>query len=249
MDKSIKLFWFKEVPNFGDLLSPFIIEAITGNAVNWAQPKETNKLLGLGSIIDFANEGDVIWGSGVKKPFSFNVETVEVLAVRGPRTAKILGISENIQFGDPGILVPNLIPITSQRHGKIVIVPHYVDYAEIVAKYGNDPAFLIVDVTDTDFYKNCQLIAASDFVISSSLHGIIIAESYGIPAHWMKVSEKIIGGSFKFNDYYESSNRNGKLHFFENGINKIVKSDTQPLPKIDTTGLISCLTNYFGSPI
>ena len=225
MDKPMKLFWFNEVANFGDLLGPFIIETITGNDVEWTHPSKANKLLGLGSIIDFAKEGDVIWGSGVKKPFSFNVEAVEVLAVRGPRTAKILGVSEGIPFGDPGIIVPALIPPALEKHGKIVIIPHYVDYEEVLIKYGNDPTFLIIDVTNQNFRENCQLIAASEVVISSSLHGIIIAEAYGIPAHWMKVSDKIIGGSYKFNDYYESSDRSGKLHYFKTGFGKILKSE------------------------
>lgn len=244
MDKSLKLFWFNEVANLGDLLSPYIIEKITGNNVEWAHPTKSNKLLGLGSIIDFAEEGDVIWGSGVKKPFCFNIESFKVLAVRGPRTAKILGVSQDIPFGDPGIIVPDLIPPTFKKNGKIVVIPHYVDYERVVTIYGNDPAFLILDVTDQNFRKNCQLIAASDVVISSSLHGIIIAEAYGIPAHWIKVSDKIIGGSFKFNDYYESSNRNGQRHHFKVGFAKILELEHPALPNHNKTKLISSLKDY-----
>lgn len=246
MGKQLNVFWFNEVPNFGDLLSPFIIENVLSTKVVWAEPSRTGKILGLGSIIDFASENDVIWGSGVKKPFDFNIQNVDVLAVRGPRTAKVLGINSPITYGDPGILVPLFIPAKT-RNSKITIIPHYVDYAEIVNDYGNDPAFQIIDVCDLDFRKNCELISQSDLVISSSLHGIIISEAYGVPAHWLKVSDKIIGGSYKFNDYYESSNRAGKLNMYNNGLHKILDADLPPLPLHDTKALISKLENYFKS--
>ena len=41
-------------------------------------------------------------------------------------------------------------------------------------------------------------------ILSSSLHGLIISESYEIPNIWIKVSQNINGGYFKYNDYYES---------------------------------------------
>lgn len=46
-----------------------------------------------------------------------------------------------------------------------------------------------------------------EFVLSSSLHGIIFADSYGIPNAHMNVTKQVSGGSFKFHDYFESVNR------------------------------------------
>ena len=41
-------------------------------------------------------------------------------------------------------------------------------------------------------------------VLSSGLHALIISDSLGIPNMRMVVSDKIIGGDYKFRDYYSS---------------------------------------------
>jgi hypothetical protein len=44
-------------------------------------------------------------------------------------------------------------------------------------------------------------IAASGVVISTSLHGLVIADAYGIPAVWTTLEPPLGGGAFKFHDY------------------------------------------------
>jgi pyruvyltransferase len=55
--------------------------------------------------------------------------------------------------------------------------------------------------------KFVKQIHECEYILSSSLHGIIIADSYGIPAYHIELSDKIIGGQWKFKDYYESVKR------------------------------------------
>ena len=46
-------------------------------------------------------------------------------------------------------------------------------------------------------------ITACDYIASSSLHGIILADAYGIPNVWIQLSNRIRGNGFKYRDYYE----------------------------------------------
>ena len=49
-------------------------------------------------------------------------------------------------------------------------------------------------------------ISRCNYVISSSLHGLIVADSLKIPNLWVKSSDSIIGGEFKYHDYYSCFN-------------------------------------------
>jgi Polysaccharide pyruvyl transferase len=44
-------------------------------------------------------------------------------------------------------------------------------------------------------------ISASAAVITTSLHGLVTADAYGIPAVWTMLEPPLSGGSFKFHDY------------------------------------------------
>ena len=65
---------------------------------------------------------------------------------------------------------------------------------------------IIIDPSNNNPLETATLIASCNFIISSSLHGLIAADSLNIPHVWMKISNKIIGGNWKFNDYFLSMN-------------------------------------------
>ena len=45
-------------------------------------------------------------------------------------------------------------------------------------------------------------IASSRFVLSSSLHGLVVADAFGVPACWVAPTTKVEGAGYKFRDYY-----------------------------------------------
>ena len=42
-------------------------------------------------------------------------------------------------------------------------------------------------------------------IISSSMHGLILSDAYGIPNQWVRFSDRIIGGEYKYFDYYSTT--------------------------------------------
>jgi pyruvyltransferase len=204
----------KKAENFGDYLSLKLVERIVGRPVVPAITKkemEKPKLLAIGSILILANEGDVVWGTGMngkRMDLSlYNFDHVDVRAVRGPLTRDFLNSNFNINcpevYGDPALLVPYLFPEfkrkTNPEH-EYIIIPHYTEeflFPKCLfpnAVYPTEPWDQVI-----------KKILNSKFVISSSLHGLVIAEAYGIPARYLRLSDN--EPLYKYKDYYLGTNR------------------------------------------
>jgi len=171
------------------------------------------KLLAVGSLFYFAKQDDVIWGTGINRKCSdddYTFTQLDIRAVRGPLTRQFLLEKFHITcpeiYGDPALLVPYFFPEFKKKEHPTydyIVIVHYSEtklfpknlYDNIV--YSTEPWDQIIEkITD------------SKFVISSSLHGIIVAESYGIPARLLRVTET--EPLFKYYDYYYGTNR---FHF------------------------------------
>lgn len=203
----------KEFVNFGDYLSVKIVERILDKPVRIYKKGKIpeKKLLALGSMLYFANTGDVLWGTGsnhkFKDPKDYSFVNLDVRAVRGPLTRAFIrdhfGIFCPEVYGDPALLFPYLFPeFKKSKKPKIpyIVIPHL--YERFLFPKENHPE--VVYPTDP-WDEVIKKILESEFVISGSLHGLIIAESYGIPARYLRLSEK--EPLFKYEDYYLSTGR------------------------------------------
>lgn len=206
----MKLYWYNRVRNLGDQLAPVIVEHFTGMPVQFADRGAPGKLLAVGSILNAVGQNDVIWGAGaiIKKTVQLPAG-VKVLAVRGPLTAELIGWQGQV-FGDPAILLPLFYKPSVQKKYKTGLLPHYIDQPHAHPRKGHH----FIDITGP-WQQVVNEILECEEIITSSLHGIIIAEAYGIPVKWVKYSNKIVGGEFKFNDYFLGSGR-PQLTYFDN---------------------------------
>lgn len=190
--KEINLFWMKNPKpgNMGDILPPFIFEKL-GFKPKYVSENTENKLLSIGSIISRVNEGDTVWGSGIIHRKNKIELDANYLAVRGPLTGEQVGCQT---YGDPALLCPLFWKFENESTiKKIGIVPHYVDYELVDGEKIN-----ILNANPINVIKN---IIKYESIVSSSLHGIIIAHAYGIPAAWIKLSNNLTGDNSKFEDY------------------------------------------------
>ena len=213
MDKRLKVN-FVPFSNFGDTFVPYMLKKLEIPFI-FAHHTVNKKITMIGSILGVAGLKDtIVWGSGVVHNKMLPREGCKYLAVRGPRTLNILeNMGEdmsNVVIGDPAMLIPKIYNPNVEKKYKLGIIPHMVDYDFVREHMRNNPdkfknTILIDPNTNTrmieqfiDKVKQCEKI------VGTCLHGIICAHSFGIPAKWMRVSDKLAGDDIKFYDHFES---------------------------------------------
>ena len=199
----------RHVGNFGDLLGPIIVEQLLAErGVSVQDAARTSRLLTVGSVMRLAREGDVVWGTGVNGKSldaKYDFTDLDVRAVRGPLTRDYLlgmGIDVPPVFGDPGLLFGEIFDRDLMLDGAdprgILVVPNFNDFAAWSA--GSQ---VVLDPR-SGFWNCIRAIAASELVVGSSLHAIVIAESFGIPARLVSSQHE---PPFKYHDYYLGTGR------------------------------------------
>lgn len=202
---------FHKVHNAGDALSPEIAKKYFSETVSLKanEPLTEHNLILIGSILQWVDRMSHVCGAGLLSPTAIPaIQPNSVNLVRGPLTRHFLekhSIPCNGLYGDPGILAPQLFPDTKQSSTyKIGIIPHYIDKdTDWVRQQAGDDSILIIDITSplNVFFENLQ---SCDVILSSSLHGVIFAHTYGKKALWIELSDNVLGNGFKFFDYYLS---------------------------------------------
>lgn len=210
--------------NWGDDINPILIELINPSLkaiprVYSFNFKKKNDYLCIGSVITFqATPHSVIWGSGVQFPeheityAGQVIKPYKVLAVRGPLTRKYLlekGIECPEIYGDPALLLPRYYTPKSQKKYKCGIIPHFKDKeSPLVQKLAENNDIHFIDVQNVkDWRYFIEEIASCEFILSSSLHGIIIADTYNVPNSWVEF-DRIDLKRFTFRDYFYAVGKN-----------------------------------------
>lgn len=205
---SFKVFWLRcgrKHGNFGDKLTPLLLDYLNIR-YSWAPP-ESSDLIGIGSLCEKipADYSGAVWTSG--NLYASHVSQLlraDVLALRGRLTAQQANLANKntVCLGDGGLLCHLLAPATTKRY-KIGIIPHYVDAKDpVIARLTEMHADIrFIDICDEP-RKVLRQTAQCQHILSSSLHGLILADSLGIPNRWLQSSSRVLGEGFKFRDYY-----------------------------------------------
>ena len=220
-------FIFREKENYGDLLSKYLVEKISGKSVKFVHPKKQpwykrNKtnFLAVGSILHHADKNSIVWGSGIID-HEQEIAEADFRAVRGPQTREFLlklGYHCPKVYGDPVLLLPKYYNPQVERKYKIGIVPHYHDYKKAVELFQHESGIKVIDLLTMDVEETTREILSCKNIISSSLHGLIVAHTYKIPALWVEFSDKIFGNGIKYQDYFKSLKiKYYKADFIETG--------------------------------
>jgi pyruvyltransferase len=202
-----KLFYWTAAPNWGDRLSPLLLKHFAGVDSDWERPGLSN-VVSLGSVLEHLPsyyQGYVL-GSGRLYPetrLNLYTGTAKILALRGPISAK--GVAGDYALGDPGLLADELIERPDKEY-EICIVPHWTDHdlAQKFWQYAPDST-VVVNPHRDDPLEVITKIAKSRKVVSSSLHGLIVADAFHTPRRFeVPPGADKEGGLLKFKDYHQS---------------------------------------------
>jgi len=192
-NKTIEAWWWrsnKKPYNFGDELGAIILTKLGYTVRRVAMDKA--KVLLTGTILDQAesdNPNATIVGSGSGYTHESD-HHFKILALRGKLTAD--NLKSSAVLGDLGLLASRLWIREPARYN-IGVVRHYVD------KDDYPFADIVIDATE-DAETVIKKISSCRVILSSSLHGLIIADSYGIPN--MRIArDDVITGNWKWMDY------------------------------------------------
>ena len=200
--------------NWGDSLNTELLKLISGKVPNIINNKfhngkgETIYMM-IGSVLGWADENTEIWGSGFMQEGQIIPKPKKIYAVRGELTREELikqGIKCPKVYGDPALLLPKFYNPSIEKKYELSIILHHVDKpfkSKLKKKYKN---VHFIDVQQ-GIYEFVDEVCASEKIASSSLHGLICSDSYNIPNIWIKISNKILGHDFKFQDYFTSVKR------------------------------------------
>jgi pyruvyltransferase len=190
-----------DVPNFGDALGSWILDRL-GVEHEIAEPQDAD-LFAVGSVlhkIPNTYEGKVV-GAGALYNEHYFKPFADVYALRGHLTAHSLthANKRKVALGDPGLLVPLWVPTPPAKYA-LGVIPHWSDQ-ELGRKYSYGH---VIDVS-RPVGEVLNEIALCKRVISSSLHGIIVADAFGTPRRAelppSAYTNKWEGADFKWHDY------------------------------------------------
>lgn len=191
--------------NFGDALTPYLIEKITGYPAVWTQESDKPKYLVTGSLLNYPDiESCIVWGTGIAFSDTHIKKPLAIHAVRGPISRQLVlksGHDCPDVYGDPGLLLPRYYKGNpSTNRFKLGVIPHIVDMGVAQERFDGAQDYQIIDL-NSGIENVVDRILECDVLISSSLHGIIAAHAYGKSCLWVRFSDYIIGDGTKFNDY------------------------------------------------
>lgn len=199
--------------NLGDYLSEIVVRWMCEkkNVKFDKKISKTKHLYAIGSILQMGYQNATVWGTG----FAFDIKGIraiphklrrlDIRCVRGPETRKTLirmGIDCPKYFADPAVLMPLIYQPLKVEHRDYLVIPHFSMEKEISRKCGKEH---ILSMNTTDYRSVIDQICSAEKVISSSLHGIILAESYGVPAVFYQDRKQRF--NYKYIDWYRSTGR------------------------------------------
>lgn len=229
--------------NLGDTLSPVIVNwMLDRRGMSLSVPVgQTKHLLALGSLLGRGIFDATVWGSGILEVSTLSrlkhqkgVRSYDIRAVRGPKTRDVLldyGFPCPAVYGDPGVLLPLISPAHSvaPSAGPVGVIFHRTtDLSGLELPRGCK----LISIETSDYQRFVEDLTSCSRIVSESLHGVILAESYGVPARAFLVGDCVSTCSFKYKDWYASTGRYETA--FARSLEEVLDQASLPVPELDS---------------
>lgn len=200
----MKLYYFKDPQgNFGDDLNPWLWQQLFGNIFDH---NTEDLFIGVGTLLNHripkANTFTVFGsghGYGEKPAVTPNWK---FYCVRGPLTAKTLGLDTSLGITDPASLSAQLYTPFSQKQFKVSFMPHCEsarlgDWAQVCQQAG----IHFIDPRKP-FFQVFDGIRQSELLLTEAMHGAILADSFRVP--WIPIKAYPHISEYKWQDWLQS---------------------------------------------
>lgn len=202
MIDKVKIYWWNGEPNAGDYYSKWLASKMFGQTL-FIHSKEPDFVC-CGSILSHAGlrYDTKVCGAGFHnedgKVVINNVDNY--YAIRGKLSYKKLNTKKPIVLGDSGLLASKFYKPKSKNKHRYGILCHWKDYQDLNKIYGSKHN--VINMGTNSVEEVLEKISECEMVFSTSLHGIIFAHSFGIPAKHVEYKQLESKNNFKFKDYY-----------------------------------------------
>ncbi len=230
----MKLHYWKGAPNFGDALNPWLWPRLLPSAFD---SEGGIDFIGIGTLLDAHKEQEwklpkrVVFGSGVGYgPIPKITERWKIYAVRGPRSAKALGLDLEVGITDPAILLRQIYKAAPLKKYQYSFMPHWQSNLQPWKELCEDCGIHWVDPL-APVEQVLEDLAASEVLFAEAMHGAICADALRVP--WVAISTNKNILEFKWQDWTAS-----------------LGLDYSPelLPSMGLAGLRSKVQRFFSPP-
>lgn len=180
--------------NFGDDLNAWIWDALLPGWQDW---DDDVTLIGVGTLLNedrlaaFRDRRILVIGSGVgygtRQPHLPLASGWDIRALRGPLSARALGLPETLGVIDPAAMIPELDGFRDlPKSDRLVFVPHADsvrrhDWAALCQAAGIDYVSPQGEAREV-----IRRIGSARLVVAEAMHAAIIADAFRVP--WVPVS-------------------------------------------------------------
>lgn len=231
--------------NLGDTLSPVIVGwMLERKGLSLSTPVGTTKhLLALGSLLGRGVFDATVWGTGILETSTLSrlkhqkgVRTYDIRAVRGPKTREMLlkyGFPCPATYGDPAVLLPRMVSASLRRgpasSGPVGVIFHRTtDLSNMTL-----PSYCKrISIETADYRGFIEQLTSCSRIVSESLHGVILAEAFGVPARAFFVGTRVSSCLFKYEDWYASTARPQST--FAHSLEEVLDVPSLALPELDS---------------